>query len=66
MLYPNLFKNYPGRQGKDWIKNLPKEDLRVFVEIGLEAGDHGRLGGIARATKAERDQRGRFAKGRSK
>ena len=35
MLYPNLFKKFDQRQGKSWVKNLPAEDLRVFVEIGL-------------------------------
>jgi len=66
MLYPNLFKNFEPRQGKAWVRNLPAEERRVFVEIGLQAADHGRMGGVARAQTACRDRRGRFAKGRLK
>jgi len=66
MLYPDLFKKFQPRQGKAWVRDLPAEDRRVFVEIGLQAADHGRLGGIARAAQAKLDRRGRFIKGRSK
>ena len=62
MLYPNLFKKFDQRQGKSWVKNLPAEDLRVFVEIDLQAAEHGHLGGMARAKTARRDKRGRFVR----
>jgi len=50
MLYPNLFKSrYPAEafRGKAWVRNLEPEDLDAFVQIGLEAADHGRMGGEA-------------------
>jgi len=62
MIYPDLFKNYPERHGKDWIKSLPKEELDAFVYLGHKHSDFGRLGGVARAATAKRDRRGRFAK----
>ena len=62
--YPGLFKRvYPERHGRNWIRVVSSEDLRAFISIGAEAHMHGHLGGIARASKAKRDQRGRFAKG---
>ncbi|MEI6415742.1 MAG: hypothetical protein WCP34_15990 [Pseudomonadota bacterium] len=60
--YPNLFKEFEPRHGKDWVKNLPEQDKRVFIEIGLQAAEHGHLGGIARAKTARRDHKGRFTK----
>lgn len=62
MIYPDLFKDYPDRKGKDWVRRLPKEELKVFISIGLKAADFGKLGGAARAKSAKRDRRGRFAK----
>jgi len=62
MTYPDLFQAYKPLKGRDWIKTLPDEDKKVFIQIGLEAGDHGRLGGIARAETAKRDRRGHFVK----
>ena len=58
--YSNLFSRYQPLHGKDWVRSLPPEDKAVFVEIGLEAGDHGKLGGKVRAMTANRDNRGRF------
>jgi hypothetical protein len=60
--YSGLFQRYQPLQGRDWVKNLPDEDRRVFVDIGLQAADHGKLGGVARAAEAQRDNHGRFAR----
>jgi hypothetical protein len=47
-LYPNLFKSrYPVLQGKDWINTIDPEDKQAFIQIGLQAADHGRTGGRA-------------------
>lgn len=47
-MYPNLFRSkYPILHGKAWIKALEPDDLRVFIDIGLQATQHGRLGGLA-------------------
>lgn len=63
MTNPGLFKkDYIDRRGSDWVRRLPKEDLQVFVDLGLKAFDHGKMGGRARAQSAKRDKRGRFAK----
>ena len=46
MRYSGLFKaRYSSLHGKDWIRNISTEDLQVFIDIGLSASDHGRLGG---------------------
>lgn len=45
MNFPNLFNSRYSLQGRDWVRLLEPEDLRVFVDIGLKAMDHGRLGG---------------------
>ena len=51
-MYKNLFKNrYPELKGRDWIRSIDPDDLQVFVHIGLEAADHGKLGGKATARK---------------
>lgn len=56
MRYPNLFKSkYPRLQGKDWINWVDKEDMQVFVSIGMEANLHGQLGGQSTYTKHGRD-----------
>ncbi len=47
MTYPQLFQNYYPLKGKDWLRFIPSEDRRVFVSIGLQEAQHGRLGGIA-------------------
>ena len=52
--FPNLFKSkYPVLEGKDWVRRIEAEDLAVFVDIGLKANDHGRLGGQAVAEDRE-------------
>ena len=33
--------------GRDWIRKIDDEDLAVFIDIGLSAAEHGRLGGKA-------------------
>jgi hypothetical protein len=45
MTYPGLFSRYQPLKGKGWIKNLPAEERRVFVEIGLQENGHGQKGG---------------------
>jgi hypothetical protein len=51
-MYPNLFKSrYPTLNGRDWINRIDPEDKRAFVEIGLVATDHGKLGGDALVKK---------------
>ena len=45
--YPNLFKARYQLSGSDWIRTVSPEDRRVFVEIGLQEGDHGQKGGRA-------------------
>ena len=45
-MYEGIFKaHYPVLQGRDWIRNISTEDLAVFVDIGLNCAQHGRLGG---------------------
>jgi hypothetical protein len=61
MKYPKLFSKYE-RAGRTWLRNIPAEDRKVFSMIGREAHQHGHLGGVARATTAKRDSRGRFVK----
>lgn len=51
--YPNLFKLRYVLRGKAWVRDIEPEDLRVFVSIGAEHHEHGRMGGRAIA-----DQRG--------
>ena len=59
--YTGLFKSrYPNITGSDWIRKVDPDDRRVFVQIGHEHAEHGRLGGFARASSAKRDSRGRF------
>ncbi len=59
--YPNLFKNkYPVLKGKDWVKYLSEEDRSIFSEIGRAYANHGHDGGVASASKALRDEKGRF------
>lgn len=58
---PGLFKNkYPTLSGFDWVRTIEPEDLRVFVDIGLRANDHGRLGGQALAK--DRQHMGRIGR----
>jgi hypothetical protein len=66
MNYPNLFKNYPQRRGRAWLRALPAEERKAFSMIGREYNQHGHLGGMARAQQAKRDERGRFVKGGGK
>lgn len=62
MNYPGIFKGKYGDQlrGKTWLKAIDPQDAQVFVQIGHEAGQHGKIGGQARAAGAKRDGRGRF------
>ena len=55
-----MFKNKYKLSGKNWIQKLPKEDRRIFSEIGRIYNLHGHLGGVARAKTAKRDKKGRF------
>ena len=53
MNYPGIFKaRYPSLHGKDWVRNISTEDLQVFIDIGLAATDHGRLGGKSLVKKS--------------
>lgn len=48
MTYQNLFlSRYPDLSGKDWVRHIDPDDLQVFVDIGLKANQHGKLGGKA-------------------
>jgi hypothetical protein len=49
--FPGLFSRYQPLRGKGWIKSLPPEEVRVFVDIGLKACDHGKQGGKALVDK---------------
>ncbi len=60
-MYPNLFKTrYHDLHGKDWLRRIDADDRQAFSHIGRQCADHGRLGGIARAHSAYRDERGKF------
>lgn len=67
--YPDLFKHYPHRRGKAWLRQVDVEDRRVFARVGLEHANlktdyqFWSLGGQARAKNARRDSKGRFIKG---
>jgi len=63
MRYPGLFKAYPDRQGKDWLRRVDHDDRQAFSRIGREEMFHGYMGGKARAATGKRDERGRFVKG---
>ena len=51
MMYPSLFKSGYSLHGRDWVRRIDPEDLRVFVDIGLAAADFGRKGGKALVAK---------------
>lgn len=53
---------YQDLTGKDWVRRIEAEDRAVFVDLGLQALDHGKMGGEARSAQARRDGRGRFAR----
>ena len=53
---------YPNLYGRDWLRLVDVEDQRVFIEFGLKCGDHGRLGGKARAKHGKRNEKGRYIK----
>lgn len=56
MMYPNLFKaRYPVLKGKDWVRTISPEDRKVFVDIGREAHDTGKMGGRAIYEKKGRE-----------
>ena len=60
MTYPNLFAKYKPLRGRDWIKAIPAEELQVFISIGMEENQHGRLGGLALAKKRDMKSLGRI------
>ena len=60
--YTGLFKSRYSLTGRDWVRRLPPEDRRVFIDMGLQAWEYGHLGGLARARTCNRDSRGRFSK----
>jgi hypothetical protein len=60
---PNLFKaRYPILRGKDWVRRIEPEDLRVFVDIGLKANDHGKQGGRALVEKHGKEHMRKIAR----
>lgn len=46
-IYFGLFSSRYQLKGRDWVKSLSPEDLKVFVDIGLQASGHGQKGGRA-------------------
>ena len=55
MKYPGLFSNRYGKlQGKDWLLSVEPDDLSVFVDIGHQEAQRGRLGGLAIKEKRPR------------
>jgi hypothetical protein len=59
--FPNLFCRYE-RKGKGWIKDLPVDELKAFIHLGLMYADYGRMGGKVRGRIGKRDHRGKFVK----
>lgn len=59
-----LFMQHGPLSGRDWLRRLSAEDRKVFSDLGRQhtPDDIHSLGGKARAQKAQRDARGRFAK----
>ena len=51
---------YPNLTGRDWINSIEPLDRTVVMHMVRSAGEYGRLGGIARAATADRDENGRF------
>ena len=50
-----IFKRkYQSLRGSDWIRTIDPEDIQVFVDLGNQANDHGRMGGKARSATARR------------
>lgn len=47
MNYKGLFKARYQLSGKDWIRRIDPTDQRVFIDIGLQANNHGQMGGRA-------------------
>ncbi len=62
MIYPNLFKQKYQLKGKNWVKTIEPDDLKVFIDIGMRFNDYGRMGGKVRGKTGKRDRRGRFTK----
>ena len=60
--FPNLFKCKYALHGHDWVRRIEPDDLRVFVDIGLQANEHGRQGGRALVTKRGRDHMSRIGR----
>ena len=56
-----LFKRkYPDLKGRGWVSQLSDEDKQVFVWNWQQSIQFGHLGGLARASAARRDNKGRF------
>lgn len=55
MNYPNLFKSRYRLKGSDWLRRIDPDDLKAFVDIGLQAAEHGRKGGRALYMKRGRE-----------
>jgi len=45
--YTGIFKARYTLKGRAWIRDLSPEDLQVFINIGMQAWDYGRLGGLS-------------------
>lgn len=61
-MYPNLFNSRYTLQGRDWVRLLDPEDLRVFVDIGLQHADHGKKGGRGLVAKRGREHMSRIGR----
>jgi hypothetical protein len=53
---------YGPLHGRDWIRFISAEDRQALCRYAFQCSNYGRNGGMARAAKATRDNRGRFAK----
>lgn len=65
----NLFHKYQPLKSKAWLRNIPKEDRRVFAQLGYSALGNKRgfyylhsVGGKAASKRTPRDKRGRYLK----
>ena len=56
MMTKGIFKAKYGDelQGRDWVRKIDPDDLRVLVDAGLQAHRYGKMGGKARARTARR------------
>lgn len=53
--YSGIFKSRYALKGRDWVRKISKEDLAVFVDMGLKAHNHGKMGGDAVVKKHGKD-----------